>query len=93
MSANAWITPGAPAARLLAIPAASMQRLGEEWVVFLPQARDTFEIRRVGRGRDLAGEIEVLSGLTAGETVVVDGAFLLKAEADKTRGEGEEHDH
>jgi cobalt-zinc-cadmium efflux system membrane fusion protein len=93
MSANAWITPGAQAAKLLAIPAASMQRLGEEWVVFLPRARDTFEIRRVGRGRDLAGEIEVLSGLTAGETVVVDGAFLLKAEADKARGEGEEHDH
>jgi cobalt-zinc-cadmium efflux system membrane fusion protein len=35
----------------------------------------------------------VLSGLKTGETVVVDGSFLLKAEADKARGEGEEHEH
>ena len=27
-----------------------------------------FEIRRIGRGRDLGGEVEVLSGLRAGET-------------------------
>ena len=50
-----------------------------------------FEIRRIGRGRDLGGEVEVLSGLRAGETVVVDGAFLLKAQAEK--GEGEHHGH
>jgi hypothetical protein len=31
--------------------------------------------------------------LKSGETVVVDGAFLLKAEAEKARGEGKEHDH
>ena len=54
---------------------------------------DTFELRQVGRGRDLEGEIEIVSGLKSGETVVVDGAFLLKAEAEKARGEGKEHDH
>ena len=42
----------------------------------------------IGRGRDLGGEVEVLSGLQPGEEVVVDGAFLLKAEADKARGGG-----
>jgi len=50
-------------------------------------------MREVGRGRDLGGEVEVVSGLQAGETVVVEGAFLLKAEAEKSRGEGEHHDH
>lgn len=93
MSATAWITPGARSQKLLAIPVAAMQRFGDEWVVFIPKSQENFEIRRVGRGRDLAGEIEVLSGLKAGETVVVDGSFLLKAEADKARGEGGEHDH
>jgi membrane fusion protein, heavy metal efflux system len=44
----------------------------------------------VGRGRDLAGEVEILTGLRPLETVVVDGSFLLKAEADKGRSEGHE---
>ena len=44
-----------------------------------------FEIRQIGRGRDLGGEVEVLSGLAAGETIVVDGAFLLKSQAEKRR--------
>jgi cobalt-zinc-cadmium efflux system membrane fusion protein len=52
-----------------------------------------FEVRPVGRGRDLSGEVEILRGLRAGERIVVDGAFLLKAEADKARGTGASHDH
>jgi cobalt-zinc-cadmium efflux system membrane fusion protein len=47
----------------------------------------------VGRGRTLGGEVEVLTGLKAGEQVVVEGAFLLKAEAEKSRGGGEDHEH
>ena len=47
-----------------------------------------FEAIAVGRGRDLGGEVEILSGLAPGAEVVVDGAFLLKAEFDKARGEG-----
>jgi membrane fusion protein, heavy metal efflux system len=93
MSANAWVTPGADASKILAVPAAAMQRTAGDWVTFIPHSEDTFEIRHVGRGRDLGGEIEVVSGLKPGETVVVDGSFLLKAEADKARGEGEEHEH
>jgi cobalt-zinc-cadmium efflux system membrane fusion protein len=34
----------------------------------------------------------VLSGLQAGESLVIDGAFLLKAEADKARGGGGGHE-
>jgi cobalt-zinc-cadmium efflux system membrane fusion protein len=51
--------------------------------VFLPKDANHFEIRRIGRGRDLGAEVEVLSGLRAGENIVVDGAFLLKAHAEK----------
>ena len=43
-----------------------------------------FEIRKIGRGRDLGMEVEVLSGVRAGETIVVDGAFLLKSQAEKS---------
>jgi cobalt-zinc-cadmium efflux system membrane fusion protein len=93
MSASAWLGLGAEGAELLAVPGAAMQRTPEGWCVFLPRGDGRFERRVVGRGRDLGGEVEVLSGLTAGEVVVVDGAFLLKAEVEKTRGGGDRHDH
>lgn len=79
-------------APVIVVPAAAVQRVGAAWVVFLPRGEGVFEARPIGRGRDLSGEIEVLSGLQAGDELVIDGAFLLKAEADKARGGGEHED-
>lgn len=93
MSATAWVPLGESSQQIITVPAASVQRIENQWYVFIPKSSDTFELRQVGRGRDLEGEIEIVSGLKSGETVVVDGAFLLKAEAEKARGEGKEHDH
>ncbi len=93
MTATAWIGLDGEAAAVVAVPAAALQRVEETWVVFVPRADDTFEIRHVGRGRDLGGEVEVLSGLRRGETIVTDGAFLLKAEVEKAHGGGEHHHH
>jgi cobalt-zinc-cadmium efflux system membrane fusion protein len=92
MSATAWLPVG-EGTPLLSVPAASLQRVHDSWCVFVPRGDGEFEIRPVGRGRDLAGEVEILSGLAAGDTVVVEGAFLLKAEAEKAEGEGGHHDH
>jgi cobalt-zinc-cadmium efflux system membrane fusion protein len=86
MSATAALVVGGSGHPILTVPVAAVHRVRNEWCVFLPKDASTFEIRRIGRGRDLAGEVEVLSGLRAGETIVVDGAFLLKAQAE--RGEG-----
>lgn len=91
MSATAWVPVGKHSERVIAVPVASLQRIENEWLVFLPKEQDTFEIRPVGRGRELG--IEIVSGLKAGEQVVVEGAFLLKAEAEKARSEGSEHAH
>ena len=91
MSATATLPVGATGAAILTVPVASVQRMRNEWCVFLPKDADHFEIRRIGRGRDLGGEVEVLSGLQAGETVVVDGAFLLKAQAEQGEAEHESH--
>jgi cobalt-zinc-cadmium efflux system membrane fusion protein len=91
MSATATLPVGATGASILTVPVASVQRVRNEWCVFLPKDADHFEIRRIGRGRDLAGEVEVLSGLRAGDTIVVDGAFLLKAQAEKGEGNHDEH--
>jgi cobalt-zinc-cadmium efflux system membrane fusion protein len=94
MSASALVPLGDGAETVVTVPVQALQHLPEGWCVFLPrQEEGVFESRPVGRGRDLDGEVEVLSGLSAGERVVVDGAFLLKAEADKARGGGDEHHH
>jgi len=94
MSATARISLGESEAKLIAVPTQAVQRLGDAWVVFVPEKQaGGYEIREVGRGRDLDGEVEIVSGVRAGESVVVDGAFLLKAQFDKARGGGEEHHH
>ncbi len=94
MSASAFLPLGEAGGTITTVPAAALQRLDNGWYVFLPTGEEgAFERREVGRGRTLGGEVEVLSGLDAGEKVVVDGAFLLKAEFEKSRGEGEHHEH
>jgi len=93
MSASAWLQVSTAGQNVVTVPVSALQRVRDQWVVFVPKSERTFEIRTVGRGRDLQGEVEVSSGLRPGETVVVDGAFLLKAEAEKAEGGGDHHDH
>ncbi|RKH52871.1 efflux RND transporter periplasmic adaptor subunit [Corallococcus sp. AB050B] len=94
MSASASIPLGDPGATLTAVPAAALQRLENGWVVFLPTPEaGVFEQREVGRGRSLGTQVEVLKGLAVGDEVVVEGAFLLKAEVEKSQGGGDEHGH
>jgi cobalt-zinc-cadmium efflux system membrane fusion protein len=91
MSATAALPVGATDAAILTVPVAAVQRVRNEWCVFLPKDESHFEIRRIGRGRDLAGEVEILSGLQGDEMVVVDGAFLLKAQAEKGEADHDAH--
>ena len=84
MSASAALPIGVASAPILAVPVAAVQRVGDNWCVFVPKDAGLFEIRKIGRGRDLGMVVEVLSGVRAGETIVVDGAFLLKSQAEKS---------
>jgi len=93
MSASARLEVMGENRTILAVPAAALQRVGEGWLAFVPKAQYEYEMRPVGRGRDLGNDVEVVSGLQAGDTVVVEGAFLLKAEAEKRAGGGDEHGH
>src|SRR4030095_11932760 len=67
MSATAWVPLGKNSEKEIAVPVSALQRIESEWLVFLPKGQDTFEIRPVGRGRELGTEIEIVSGLKAGE--------------------------
>lgn len=91
MSASAALPIGVSKTPILAVPVAAVQRVGESWCVFVPKAADRFEIRKIGRGRDLGTEVEILSGVRAGEPIVVDGAFLLKAQAEKANAGHDDH--
>jgi membrane fusion protein, heavy metal efflux system len=92
MFATAWVSTGGPGEQVVAVPASALQRMDNQWVVFLPRGQGRFEVRPVERGRDLEDEVAVLSGLKPGERVVVEGAFVLRAEAEKNEG-GAEHHH
>lgn len=91
MSATAAVPVGVSKVPVLTVPVASVQRVRNEWCVFLPKDTGTFEIRKIGRGRDLGDEVEVLSGLKPGEKIVVEGAFLLKSQAEKGEAEHDPH--
>ena len=92
MSATARLPLGSGEG-VVGVPAEAIQRCDAGWCVFVPKDPGHFEARPVGRGRELGSEIEILSGLLAGETVVVNGAFLLRAEAEKQEGGADEHHH
>jgi len=73
----------------VAVPAVALQQIEGAVVVFVDGA-EGFELRRVKTGRSDGRWVEIVSGLAAGEAVVGEGSFVLKAEV----GKGEaEHAH
>jgi cobalt-zinc-cadmium efflux system membrane fusion protein len=93
MFATAWLATGGEGEQVVAVPATALQRMDDQWIVFLPRGEGRFEVRPVERGRDLGDEVAIVSGLRAGERVVDEGAFVLRAEAEKKEGGGEHHHH
>lgn len=91
MFATAWVETGVQGEQVVAVPATALQRMDDRWVVFLRRGEGRFEVRPVERGRDLGDEVAILSGLKPGEKVVDEGAFVLRAEAEKKEGGGEHH--
>jgi cobalt-zinc-cadmium efflux system membrane fusion protein len=60
------------------IPAAAVIREGAKSYVYVAAAADRFERREVTLGRTENDQVQVLTGLKAGEVVVSDGALLLR---------------
>ena len=65
----------------IVIPSSAVLDSGSRKTVFVAQGEGTFVPRPVTTGRRHGPEIEILSGLEAGETVVVTGNFLLDSES------------
>ena len=73
----------------LRVPLAALQDF-RDWKVVFIRVGDTYEIRPVELGKRDATQVEVLSGLKAGDQVVVEQSYLVKADIEKS---GASHDH
>ncbi|KAB8185684.1 efflux RND transporter periplasmic adaptor subunit [Lysobacter maris] len=73
----------------LVVPLGALQTAGEDDVVYVRRG-DTYVTRPVRGGRRDAQRVEIVSGLKAGEQVVVEQSFLVKADIEKSTAE---HEH
>lgn len=73
----------------LAVRTKALQRFRDFTVVFA-KVGDTYEVRMLQLGRKTPEWTEVLGGLESGTEYVTDGAFLIRADIDKS---GASHDH
>jgi membrane fusion protein, heavy metal efflux system len=72
------------------VPLTAVTKVADRDVAFVLQPDGDFELHPVTLGRTAANQVEVLSGLRAGERVVTEGIFTLKSAVLKsTFGEGE----
>jgi Cu(I)/Ag(I) efflux system membrane fusion protein len=69
-----------PLADSLVIPASSLLDTGLRRVVFVATAEDTFVKRDVVTGQEADGYVQVLSGISQGETVVTSATFLIDSQ-------------
>jgi Cu(I)/Ag(I) efflux system membrane fusion protein len=75
------VTIEAPLGERLAVPEDAVLDTGTRRIVFVVRGQGEFEPRAVELGRDAQGFYEVLSGLEAGEEVVVAANFLIDSES------------
>ena len=73
----------------LVVPIAALQNF-RDWEVVFIRVGDTYEVRPVKLGKRDASQVEVLSGLKAGDAVVTEQSYLIKADIEKS---GASHDH
>lgn len=73
----------------VAVRASALQSLGGATVVFL-QDGDVYQAMPVETGRRDEQQVEIVSGVAAGQRYVAKGSFVLKADVGKS---GAEHDH
>ena len=85
---KARVTVAQQPARLV-VPVSALQQF-RDWQVVFVQVGETYEVRPLTLGARDAQHVEVLSGVAAGDVVVVEQSYLVKADIGKS---GASHDH
>jgi RND family efflux transporter MFP subunit len=67
--------------RRLTVPQSAVLNSGQRQTVFVDKGSGYFEPREIKVGAQLAGRVEVLSGLKADDRIVVGGNFLIDSES------------
>ena len=62
----------------VSVPVAAVQHIDNQPVVFVQQSASRFERRNVQLGITVRDQLEIVSGLKPGETIVGAGSFYLK---------------
>jgi Cu(I)/Ag(I) efflux system membrane fusion protein len=78
MNAYVYLTKGQSDG--LTIPANAVLRNGHNNLVWLEAGHNTYRSAMVKTGREDGDRVEILSGLQAGDIVVVNGAYLINSE-------------
>ncbi len=84
MYADVAISTGEATAKVM-IPRASIQQIGNRSVVYLADAKQAgrFVERAVTLGASSGEQVEVVSGLQAGDVIVTEGSFFVRAERER----------
>jgi RND family efflux transporter MFP subunit len=87
MYVDAHIGEGSPRQGLF-VPKSAVQIVGSDTVVYVAvdAQQGRFVERPVEIGTENGGRVLVVSGLQAGDAVVTDGVFFLRAESERMRG-------
>lgn len=67
-------------ASTLQAPTSAIHMFGNQPAVFVHEAGERFRRRDVAIGRTAAGKTEILSGLSVGQSIALEGGFALKSE-------------
>lgn len=70
----------------LQVPDGAVQHLNGKQIVFVRTADGAYSPREITTGSKTGGFVEIVTGLRAGEPVVVEGAYLLKSHLMKEPG-------
>lgn len=73
----------------MVVPVGALQQF-RDWEVVFVRVGDVYEARPVTLGARDAQQVQVVSGLAVGDTVVVEQSYLVKADIEKS---GASHDH
>ena len=74
---------GRSARSVVMVPKTAVQMMGTRSVVFVSTAPGRFAQRNITAGDTLGNEIAISSGVDAGDMVVAEGAFFLRAERER----------
>jgi multidrug efflux pump subunit AcrA (membrane-fusion protein) len=85
----ATVTLGEGDARpVVVVPAGAVQTVDGRPVVFVEESAGRFTMRNVELGAEGDGEVEVTTGVSAGDRIVATGSFVLKSELLKADDDG-----